>query len=109
MITFLVFLFYHLIENSDTFELRKHFNNDEQRHNGISDKDKDNNDFKEAEVSSQNLIVVIMTLCSFTFVVYVLVLDCIAVVYRHTRVDEVIFFKPMRSNTAFGDVKKLFE
>ena len=49
-----------------------------------------------AKVSNTNMAIVITVICAYTFVIYVCVLDCIAVGYRQERVKELIFF---RTNT----------
>ena len=41
------------------------------------------------------MYILIVIVCSVTFVVYVLVLDVVAVVNRHTIVTEALFFNPV--------------
>lgn len=52
-----------------------------------------------ARVSYTNMNIVIVVVCAYTFVIYVFVLDCLAVGYRNERVKEIIYFDPKEPST----------
>ena len=117
---FLGWLSIHLVENDTNGFFKKIRNNyqrpytevDVQLHAEGGDSQETNlHDIQNIAVSSRNMHILILGICSVTFVVYVLVLDMIAVSYRHLRVVEKIFyipFSPTRNESDYGEALELF-
>ena len=83
MIVFFTLLFFHIVDKFEIYSIR----------NRLYEKDnKREHHFISAKPSTNNLLITTMALTSFTFVIYVIVLDLIAVSYRHTLVSREIFF-----------------
>ena len=60
-------------------------------------------------VSTRNMHILMLIICSVAFVVYVLVLDSIALSYRHEKVTEKIFFIPeKRKDVNYGEAMEFF-
>ena len=88
MTIFFVLLFIHVFDKYDIYSIRNRLY--------INDKQKNNtkNHFGSAKPSTKNLWIMSMALTSFAFVIYVFVLDSIAVGYRRHLVEEEIFYNP---------------
>ena len=97
VIVFLGFLFHHLIENYKInffhhFRVKFGSTGDDNTNKANDDNADDERKWKP-NISSKNLYIYIAVFGSLTFIVYVLVLDCLAVGYRNTRELGDIFFK----------------
>ena len=95
---FLGWLSHHLVENDNEGFLKKL--RDAIHHSGTRgtlnrNSSADIHGIREVNVSTRNMYILIVIVCSVTFVVYVLVLDVVAVVNRHTKVTEALFFNPV--------------
>ncbi len=74
-------------------------------------KQKDDNihDMDSIAVSTRNMYIVILVICSVSFVVYVIVLDIVAITYRNTKVFAEIFFKPTQNESQYSNVLVAFK
>ncbi len=106
---FLCWLSHHLVENdSKGFfkKLRKFL----EQPNGNADQEDDNiHDMDSIAVSTRNMYIVILVICSVSFVVYVIVLDIVAITYRNTKVSSEIFFKPTQNESQYSNVLVAFK
>ena len=105
---FFYWLSHHLVENdSKGFfkKLRKFL----EQPNGNADQEDDNiHDMDSIKVSTRNMYIVILVICSVSFVVYVIVLDIVAIINRNTEVFAEIFFKPNQNESKYGNVSLAF-
>ena len=99
---FLGWLFHHYIENSwkQFFsKFRTAMNKNSKKVAEIEEKK-----HRQFEISTRNMYILITVVGSLTFIVYVLVLDCLALDFRNERVISDIFFKKGSSNDYFFQV-----
>ena len=113
VIVFLGSLSHHLVENDNTGFFRKI--RDAIDHPGIvvnENHTADIHSIKKVKVSAQNMHILILVVCSVTFVVYVLGLDIAAVHNRHVEVTEPIYYNPYApgfNSTLYDNVEALFQ
>ena len=107
---FLGFLSHHLVENDNTGFLKKVRDIMDHQENSLNNTT-DIHSIEKVNVSTRNMHIVILVVCSVTFVVYVLGLDIAAVRNRHVQVTEPIFLNPLApgfNSTIYGSVEILF-
>ncbi len=106
---FFYWLSHHLVENdSKGFfkKLRKFL----EQPNGNADQEDDNiHDMDSIKVSTRNMYIVILVICSVSFVVYVIALDIVAIINRNTKMFPEIFFKPNQNESKYGNVSLAFK
>ncbi len=106
---FLSLLSHHLVENDSKGFFKKLRNVLEQPNGNANQEDDNIHDMDSIKVSTRNMYIVILVICSVTFVVYVIVLDIVAIIDRNTKVSSEIFFKLNQNESKYGDVSLAFE
>ena len=116
VIFFLGWLSHHLVENDVVKGYFKNLRNaiDHPENESVRNENLNTNIYsiREVKVSTRNMYILILIVCSVTFVVYVLALDIAAVANRHTKVIEKIFFNPVPPgfmDANYGNVSELFQ
>ncbi len=106
---FFYWLSHHLVEN-DSKGFFKKVRKFLEQPNGNADQEDDNiHDMDSIKASTRNMYIVILVICSVTFVVYVIVLDIVAIINRNTKVSAEIFFKPNQNELKYGNVSLAFK
>ena len=106
---FLSLLSHHLVENDSKGFFKKVRTFLEQSNGNANQEDDNIHDMDSIKVSTRNMYIVILVICSVTFVVYVIVLDIVAIIDRNTKVSSEIFFKLNQNESKYGDVSLAFE
>ena len=96
MVVFFVLLFVHIFDKFDIYSIRNRLQTED---NGSQ------NHFVSASPSTNNLWIISLAFASYAFVMYVIVLDSIAVGFRYTHVKKEIYYDP-KSHTDFHNKVK---
>ena len=102
MMLFLVLLIMNIVDKNEISSIRNRLNATNNENQLLV------NHFVNAKPSTYNLWIITIVLSSFTFVIYVIVLDLIAVSNRNLHVNASIFYTPDKNNSGFGNVTDLF-
>ena len=111
---FLCWLSRHLVENDSKGFFKKVRKSHEQTNGNANQEDANQEDdnihgMDSIAVSTRNMYILILVICSVSFVVYVIVLDIVAIIFRNTRVSSEIFFKPTQNKSKYDSVLVAFE